>query len=58
LQHVSIARGSLAELETYFELAARLTYVAPEQAAPLLEQAGGVGRQLTALRNALLKEPA
>jgi four helix bundle protein len=53
LQHVSIARGSLAELETHLELATRLADVTPERAAPLLEQAGSVGRQLTALRNTL-----
>jgi len=54
LRHVSIARGSLAEVETYLELAPRLGYVAPDSIRPLLDQSGAVGRQLTALRNTLV----
>ena len=50
---VSIARGSLAELETYLELLPRLGYAAPDDTLGLLDQAAAVGRQLTNLRNHL-----
>ena len=57
LQHLSIARASLAELETQLELAARLKYLSSEQLEQILGQIGSLGRQLSALRNALLKKP-
>ena len=50
---VSIARGSLAELETYLELLPRLGYASPDDTIGLLDQASAVGRQLTNLRNHL-----
>ena len=56
LQHVSIARGSLAEVETYIELAVRFAYISTEQAAAALEQLQSIGRQLTALRNTLAEQ--
>lgn len=54
---VGIARGSLAEVETYIEVASRLGYASSEQSAILRQQAAGVSRQLVALRLAL-NEPA
>ncbi|MDQ3687605.1 MAG: four helix bundle protein [Acidobacteriota bacterium] len=55
LHHLSIAQGSLAELETQVEIAARLDYLSPEQLHQLIEHIRSLGRQLYALRNALLK---
>ena len=53
LNFLSIARGSLAEVETLLELVQRLDYAAPERTGPLVDVAASVGRQLTALRNSL-----
>ena len=58
LQHLAMARASLAELETQLELAARLQYVSSEQRDQVVEQIASLGRQLSALRNALLNKPA
>jgi four helix bundle protein len=51
LHHVSLARASLAELQTQLAISARLPSCPPEQIAQLLEQADSLGRQLSALRN-------
>jgi four helix bundle protein len=53
LHHISIAQGSLAELQTQVEIAARLKYVVQEQIDPMLSLAGSLSRQLYSLRNAL-----
>jgi len=53
LQFLSIARASLAEVETYLELVPRLGYVPPEQTQTLLDLAASVSRQLIALRDSL-----
>ena len=50
---VSIARGSLAELETFVRLAERLGYARPEETAPLKDLAGEVGRLTTRLHQSL-----
>lgn len=55
LHHLSIAQGSLAELETQIEIAARLGYLAEDQLAQTRERAALVRMQLYALRNALAK---
>jgi len=55
LQHLSIARSSLAELETQLEISARLNYCSSEHLHQLLEQIDLLGRQLSTLRNALAK---
>ncbi|MBI2908433.1 MAG: four helix bundle protein, partial [Chloroflexi bacterium] len=55
LQHLSVAQGSLAELETQLEIAARLGYLPPERMSEVLGHAGSLGRQLYALRNALVR---
>jgi four helix bundle protein len=55
LHHLSIARSSLAELETQLEIAARLEYCTPEQLNQLLGQLDSLGRQLSSLRNVLSK---
>ena len=53
LHHLSMAQGSLAELETQLEIAVGLEYVDAEQARPQFEAIGSVARQLKALRIAL-----
>jgi four helix bundle protein len=53
LNHVSIAIGSQAELETCLELARRLGFLPPGVADSLLESAQSVGRLLYGLYRAL-----
>jgi four helix bundle protein len=53
LHFLSIARGSLAEVETYLELVVRLAYASPERVQQLLDLAASVSRQLVALRDSL-----
>jgi four helix bundle protein len=55
LNHLSIALGSLAELQTEIEIALRLGYVSPEQATAAEKQGAALARQLHSLRNALPK---
>ena len=54
LHHISMAQGSLAELETQLEVAARLKYVGAEELAHVQEECIYLGRQLYQLRDALL----
>src|SRR5438094_309288 len=58
LQHLSIAQASLAELETQLEIAKQLNYISEEGATRLLEKTTSLGRQLFALRNALINPKA
>jgi four helix bundle protein len=53
LQFLSVASGSLAEVETYLLLAVRLNYLPQEHADRLLEQTAQIGKMLTNLRKAL-----
>jgi four helix bundle protein len=53
VQFLSIARGSLAELETHLLIATRLGYMEQSESLRLLEQTGEVGRMLNALRTAI-----
>ena len=53
LQFLSIARASLAQVETYLDLVPRLGYAPPEQTQALLDLAASVSRQLIALRDSL-----
>jgi four helix bundle protein len=55
LNHVSIAQASLAEVETQLEIASRLGYIDSVELKPVLDQAVVLGKQLYALRDALLK---
>jgi len=55
LNHLSIALGSLAELQTELEIAVRLGYVSSEHASALDQQGSALARQLHSLRNALPK---
>jgi four helix bundle protein len=51
--HLSIATGSLREVETHLETAVRLKLLAPEEIRGALETADHVGRLLWGLRNAI-----
>ena len=53
LQFLGIAGGSLAETETFLILARRLGMAPPEAIAPLLHQAGEIGRMLNGLKRSL-----
>ncbi len=53
LNHISISQGSLAELQTQMEIAARLGYVQEEELSSFREHAVSLAKQLHALRNAL-----
>lgn len=55
VQYVSIALGSIAELETQIEIARRLQYLSPDDCDRLLHQSGLLGRQIRTLRSALTK---
>jgi four helix bundle protein len=53
LHFLSIARSSLAEVETYLELVQRLSFMPPDRIRPLLDLTTSTHRQLIALRNSL-----
>ena len=53
LHHLSIANGSLMELETQILIAGRMGFVQPEERASLLQQTSDVGRMLAGLIAAL-----
>lgn len=53
LNHLSIALGSQAELETQIEISRRLTYLSDSEAMEVLDLAGRVGRRLHALLHSL-----
>lgn len=55
LHHLSMAQASLAEVETQLEIAARLKYLRSNQLTELLREISSLGKQLYALRNALLR---
>jgi len=55
---VSIAKGSLAELETFLLLVGDLELAPPAATDPVLAQADEVGRMLTSLRGRLMAKPA
>jgi four helix bundle protein len=53
LYHISVALGSLAELETQLELAQRLGYDEQTTIAPLLTQTVKLGKMLRSLQKSL-----
>jgi four helix bundle protein len=55
LNHLSIAHASLAEVGTQLEIGSRLGYIDSEQVKPIFGQMTVLGKQLYALRDALLK---
>lgn len=55
---IAIARGSLAETETFLMLAIRIGHLPDSDATPCLEAAGEIGRMLTALKQKLDGPPS
>lgn len=53
LRFLSIARGSVSELETQLMIAARLGYLDDDAGKTLLEQASEIGKMITGLRKSL-----
>ena len=53
LHYLSIARGSLMELETQVVIAGRMGYLTPEMQQRALNRSGDVGRMLSGLIRAL-----
>lgn len=53
LKHLSIARGSLAELTTHFVIIGRRRFVTPETLRQADDLAGTVGRLLSGLQRSL-----
>ena len=55
LQHLSIAYGSLAEVETHVQIAGRLNYMNEDQTDKILNKAEEIGRMLNGLRRSIEK---
>jgi four helix bundle protein len=55
---LSIAQGSISELETELEIATRLGYLTADQFSRLMGQVAGLAKQVRALREALAKKIA
>ncbi len=53
LHHLSVANGSLMELETHLLIASRLSYVEQSDLDQAFSLAGEVGRMLTGLKKSL-----
>ena len=53
LRHLSVANGSLMELETHFLISVELEYVTRDQVAQVMAMASEVGRMLTGLTRKL-----
>lgn len=53
IQHLSIANGSLKELETHFHVAGRLGYLSQKQLDTVFDLSREVGRMLTVLMQKL-----
>ena len=49
IHHLSVANGSLMELETHFLIARRLSYITETQLQPVLDNAAELGRMLAGL---------
>ena len=56
VHHLSIARGSLAELETDITIAVRLDFIQREDAMPLWDMGQHVGQMLTKLIQSLKRQ--
>ena len=53
LRYLSIAYGSLAEMETHVLIANRLSYIAEQQVSSILEQVNEVRRMIDGLQTSL-----
>jgi four helix bundle protein len=56
LQHLSIAYGSLAELETHIQIAGRLNYIYENQINKMLGITAEIGKMLNGLRKSIEKK--
>ena len=56
LQHLSIAYGSLAELETHIQIAGRLNYIYEDQINKMLGITAEIGKMLNGLRRSIEKK--
>ena len=56
IQFLSIASGSLAELETHIYIAQRLEYIDKKQLNNLLDKTSEIGRMLNGLRKSIEKK--
>lgn len=57
INHLSIAYGSLMELETQTQIAVRLSFVPEDKTSALLKQMDEIGKMLTGLKNSLSEKP-
>ena len=57
LQHLSIASGSLAELETHLLIASRLDYISKQNILSLLEQTTKISKMIYGLKKSLKQRP-
>ena len=55
IRHLSIANGSLVELETHLQIANRLNYLNAQNVATLLQQTTIIGKMMTRLKQSLRK---
>jgi four helix bundle protein len=55
LQYLSIAYGSLAEVETHIQIAGRLNYLHEDQISNLLLKTAEIGKMLNGLRRSIEK---
>jgi four helix bundle protein len=55
IQHLSIAYGSLAELETHLQIACRLDYLYDKQLKSLMDKTIKIGKMINGLRKSLQK---
>jgi four helix bundle protein len=53
LNHLSMARGSLMEVETFLLLSERVGHVSTDQIQPLLSLSDEISRMISGLRNSL-----
>lgn len=56
IQHLAIAVGSLAELETHIEIAKRLHYITAQEAERLYAETSEVNRMLCGLQSSLRRK--
>jgi len=56
LKHLSIARGSLAEVETLLVLVTELRYQPPDAIQPIADRAQELGRMLNGLQSSLRRQ--
>jgi four helix bundle protein len=56
LQHLSIAYGSLAELETHIQIAERLDYINKSKSEKILGKTAEIGRMLNGLKKSIEKK--